>query len=640
MNKMQAWAAKLFRIDVRRYPRTWGSARGLRIGTGHQTDNRLASVTMACVEWMLRTAFCESPLQKFHDPDEDRDPSTPDLDMLFDASLEDLQSALIDWLTCGNGWLLKQREGQLNRPARLEWIPAENVSCPSHDRDVVQIQGGGTVPWEEIVLLRWGMDRDDPRLGYSPMAALTYEIDADMEAAMAGLATARNLGRPGLVMAPKDGTVIIPDEELNSIRTLIHEQYSGANRGMPLVMASPTEVHAYPAAADDGQLSALRQVAEERVAAVYGIPAAVVGFGTGMQQTKVGATMAELRRQAYMECVLPLHRRTSTQLARQLLPDFEPNVDDWIVEWPLETAQMALVDERQAQATRLVSLVGSGILTVNEARHELGLEEIDMPEPVDALEEPEEDDEKGFSAKYRMRPWERDLQSHLNRSRDSLIPEWQERAAGLYRSFGQHVASVTPLQSDALIDTFLLETQLRDVFDKGAVPVWEQMTSRVATSTVQALRRSGLGLDFMIPDPVQQEILKSGGLRVGLLDLAPTTKEYVFRALAEAREEGLGASDMATRIADSVSRGRFATPEDRALVIARTETMHAQNVSTLAAYEHTPGVGKVRALDNQVGYNDEDCMERDGKVFSFSEARAEMPQEHPNGTLSWNPVLE
>jgi hypothetical protein len=45
----------------------------------------------------------------------------------------------------------------------------------------------------------------------------------------------------------------------------------------------------------DLDLSALRNVAEERVCAALGVPAAVVGFGTGLEQTKLGATMRELR---------------------------------------------------------------------------------------------------------------------------------------------------------------------------------------------------------------------------------------------------------------------------------------------------------------------------------------------------------
>ena len=69
-------------------------------------------------------------------------------------------------------------------------------------------------------------------------------------------------------------------------------------------------------------------------------------------------------------------------------------------------------------------------------------------------------------------------------------------------------------------------------------------------------------------------------------------------------------------------------------MIARTETKNAQNESSLQAYETSDVVTGVIAFDNQTGFNDADCTARDGKVFSFDDARVEQGKEHPNYTLS------
>src|SRR3546814_2618913 len=66
-----------------------------------------------------------------------------------------------------------------------------------------------------------------------------------------------------------------------------------------------------------------RDVAEERVCALLGIPAAVVGFGAGLQQTKVGATMQQMSKQAWENGVLPFCRLAADELKRSLLPQLD-----------------------------------------------------------------------------------------------------------------------------------------------------------------------------------------------------------------------------------------------------------------------------------------------------------------------------
>jgi hypothetical protein len=46
----------------------------------------------------------------------------------------------------------------------------------------------------------------------------------------------------------------------------------------------------------------------------------------------------------------------------------------------------------------------------------------------------------------------------------------------------------------------------------------------------------------------------------------------------------------------------------------------------------------LRAFDAQLGDSDDDCMLRNGQVYTFDEATGLTSDEHPNGTLSWAPV--
>ena len=77
----------------------------------------------------------------------------------------------------------------------------------------------------------------------------------------------------------------------------------------------------------------------------------------------------------------------------------------------------------------------------------------------------------------------------------------------------------------------------------------------------------------------------------------------------------------------------------RSYVIARTETKYAQNVSALETYRESGQFTGMLAYDGRLGDTDAECMERDGKIFTFDEVAAEMASEHPNGTLSFAPVV-
>ena len=74
-------------------------------------------------------------------------------------------------------------------------------------------------------------------------------------------------------------------------------------------------------------------------------------------------------------------------------------------------------------------------------------------------------------------------------------------------------------------------------------------------------------------------------------------------------------------------------PNWKADRLARTEVTETYNAATLYAGE-TAGATSAQAIDNLGSLPpDPDCEERDGKIFTISDAFKE--REHPNGTLAW-----
>ena len=174
-------------------------------------------------------------------------------------------------------------------------------------------------------------------------------------------------------------------------------------------------------------------------------------------------------------------------------------------------------------------------------------------------------------------------------------------------------------------------------------PLFENHTARVAQNTVENIG-TVMNIAINIPDPVMRQLILDGGKRVGLVDIEGDTRSAIFRSLHEGRALGEGAQPLARRIREEVPAGRFrrAGPKYRSMLISRTESKWSQNESSLRAYEAHQDITHVIAYDAQLGADrsDPDCIARNGREFPVGQARAELGKEHPNGTLSFAPVVK
>lgn len=234
--------------------------------------------------------------------------------------------------------------------------------------------GGGRhyLPPEDVVHFRNGLNPRAPYLGLSPMDGVIREIFADMESSNFVASLLRNMGVPGVVISPKNGGMASPDD-VAATKAWFDQAFGGDNRGKPMVMGAPTEVQPFGFNPQQMNLTEARDVAEERVCAAIGIPAAVVGFGAGLQQTKVGATMEELRKLAWHNGVLPLARAMADELQRSLLPDFERGNRRIELYW--DTSDVLALQEDENRATeRKLNEFKAGAITLYDYLVETGRE--------------------------------------------------------------------------------------------------------------------------------------------------------------------------------------------------------------------------------------------------------------------------
>lgn len=303
--------------------------------------------------------------------------------MLWKATLV---SALFD----GNGYWRKIRN-TYGGVVELWYIPhfAIEPKWPHDGRTYVshyEYRPFGTgaaidLPPRDVVHLRFGgLDPENTRKGLSPVRPLLREVFTDEEASNFAAAILRNMGVPGGVIAPKDHQALPRDEDVKAMKDHMKSAFSGDGRGDWLVLGTPTHIEQFGFDPQTLMLGSLRDIAEERVCAMLGIPAAVVGFGAGLQQTKVGATMRELRQSAWHNCIIPLQNDFSEQVSMSLLGDFVSQPDRYRVQFD-RSGVSAFEEDKTEIARRVGALVEHGVVTVARGQEIVG-EEVDESQRV------------------------------------------------------------------------------------------------------------------------------------------------------------------------------------------------------------------------------------------------------------------
>lgn len=336
---------------------------------------RSNSIAVACVNWISRT-FPEAPLQ-IMDLEEKAPVIGHELEKLLrrpnDAYSGNLlwMATLADWNFDGNAYWLKVRSGA-GKPVQLWWVPQSLIEPKwpvdgsefiSHYEYRPQWEPIELDP-EDVVHLRYGMDPSNLRKGLSPLKALVREIYTDDVAADWTAAILRNLAVPGLVISPKDKNATLTPDAKDYIRDQVKARAGGDERGGTLILDGAVSADIISYSPRELALPELRDIPEERVSATLGIPAAVVGLGTGLQQTKVGATMGEMRELAYENNIIPTQRLMAGELNAQLLPEFA-DPDEFAVSFDISKVRV-LQDDQNDLWERGREAWDAGLITRNQ----------------------------------------------------------------------------------------------------------------------------------------------------------------------------------------------------------------------------------------------------------------------------------
>jgi HK97 family phage portal protein len=284
----------------------------------------------------------------------------------------------LSWIINGNSYFLKVRN-TFGEVIQLWWEPHFTIRprWPEDGSEFIsfyEVLRNGQwyrVETQDVIHFRCGIDPNNTRLGMAPVDSLLREIFTDNERARYSALILRNGGVIPFVITPKQG---VSGKGINAdeIKSEFKYRIQGDHVGEPIVLTSAIDLQSVGASPDKLLVEKASEIPEARVCAVIGIPAGVVGFKIGMEQTKVGATMRELREQAWESYVIPTERIIAGELKAQLLIEWG-DTDGLRVKHDLSEVRV-LQDDRNKLYERETLAYEKGVKMRSEARSALGLD--------------------------------------------------------------------------------------------------------------------------------------------------------------------------------------------------------------------------------------------------------------------------
>jgi HK97 family phage portal protein len=250
---------------------------------------------------------------------------------------------------------------------------------------------------DEVLHCKFMPSLRNPYYGVGPLAAMFQEADMDAASTASELARWRNDARP-------DWALMLPPESsrpnVEALEANIESRFRGVSNRGKFLITTGTDIKPLQWSAKEMEYIAGKGDCTKRILAAFGIPESEVFMNdANLASSRTGSV------QYMRNTIAPRVYAQAEELTQTLLPLFgiEPGEMWFSIDNPVPS-------DEAATATLMVSLVGGRILTVNEARSELGYDPVDggdeFPEPVDPFasqspqgnQDDESDDEESEDA--------------------------------------------------------------------------------------------------------------------------------------------------------------------------------------------------------------------------------------------------
>jgi len=364
---------------------SWRQSTSPRYGTTTDMLERVFSVVYACID-KRASAVAQGHWQLINPAGETIE-KHPVLDLLNDPDLNHdgyetlyFAQAYIDCL--GEAFLYVERGTRRFRglsissliTLRPDWMQL------NYDRGVIigyeyrpqGEYGGGSISFkpEEIIHIR-RPNLLNPMRGQSIVQKAVYEIEEHRKMHDSRNALLDNDSTPPYILSSEQ---VISDQMLEKIQSRIEDRHGGASkRGR--VMVLPGQLKPFSLPIDHKALFYLAEIGatEQSIARMFSVPMAILGDITDFNRANAEAAMAIFLQQA----VSPEADRLARGFATQLLK--LTGMQEWHLNLVLD------IPEDRVFELDLITKLNGRVITVNEARSMLGLDDYPAPE-ADALQ--------------------------------------------------------------------------------------------------------------------------------------------------------------------------------------------------------------------------------------------------------------
>ena len=288
-------------------------------------------------------------------------------------------------LISGNSYLLRDtesftppRELYLLRPDRIE-IKAGTSVIPESYNYVIDGRTESVYPVDQktgqgqIKQIKLWSPLDD-FYGLSPIMASAYNIDQHNLAGMHNVALLKNGCTPSgmLKFEPTDETGMstqLTDEQRARLLEDLEFRFQGThNSGRPMLLEGNFSYQQLGLNPKDMDFLELLNLSAREIALCFGVPAQLIGI----PDSQTYSNMETAKLALYEETVIPLLKRVESDLNEYLAPLYD---GDLRIQYDLDSIP-AMAEKRKQIYENVVQGVNAGILTRNEARDRLGLEEV------------------------------------------------------------------------------------------------------------------------------------------------------------------------------------------------------------------------------------------------------------------------
>lgn len=233
-------------------------------------------------------------------------------------------------------------------------------------------------PIKDVIHLKRFVNLNNPRRGIGAFDAVIREIYGDNAAAAFSATVLRNMGWARYVVSPKEKDVSIGDTDAMAMKEKFVAATTGANAGSVLINTIPVDIKEMGLNPEEMDLAKLRSIPESRIAAVTGIPAAMLQFMVGLENGTSFAAYREARQQGYESVIIPIQSAIAEQLTWQLLPEFKDTEKAKLI---FDTSTVRVLQEdRDALYRRATSALQAGGISRNQFSASLGKPPIDTEE--------------------------------------------------------------------------------------------------------------------------------------------------------------------------------------------------------------------------------------------------------------------